>query len=109
MNSTRDRPYKKPLLENARFTWINDVRAKNLPVNSNMLIQKAKKFGEELGVVIFLTLLVCLNALKSGTEYNCTESIVNQIKQISPTLKRVKKSYIALFHSINLVMFTKWI
>ena len=33
--------------------WFNDVRTKNLPVNSDMLIEKAKKFGGELGVVGF--------------------------------------------------------
>ena len=33
--------------------WFNDVRTKNLPVNSDMIIKKAKKFGGELGVVGF--------------------------------------------------------
>ena len=52
-DSTRDRSCKEPLLESALSMWFNDVRTKNLPVNSDMIIKKAKKFGGELGVVGF--------------------------------------------------------
>ena len=44
-DSTRDRSCKEPLLESALSMWFNDVRTKNLPVNSDMIIEKAKKFG----------------------------------------------------------------
>ena len=50
---TRGRSCKKSLLESALSMWLNDVRTKNLPVNSDMIIEKAKKFGGELGVVGF--------------------------------------------------------
>ena len=52
-DSTRDRSCKEPLLESALSMWFNDVRTKNLPVKSDMIIEKAKKFGGELGVVGF--------------------------------------------------------
>ena len=52
-NSARNRSCKEPLLESALSMWFNDVRTKNLPVNSDMIIEKAKKFGGELGVVGF--------------------------------------------------------
>ena len=52
-DSTRDRSCKEPLLESALSMWFNDVRTKNLPVNSDMIIEKAKKFGGELRVVGF--------------------------------------------------------
>ena len=52
-DSTRDRSCKEPLLESALSMWFNDVRTKNLPVNSDKIIEKAKKFGGELGVVGF--------------------------------------------------------
>ena len=50
---TRGRSCKKSLLESALSMWLNDVRTKKLPVNSDMIIEKAKKFGGELGVVGF--------------------------------------------------------
>ena len=50
---TRGRSCKKSLLESALSMWLNDVRTKNLPVNSDMIIEKTKKFGGELGVVGF--------------------------------------------------------
>ena len=52
-DSTKDRVCKEPLLKSALSMWFNDVRTKNLPVNSDMIIEKAKKFGGELGVVGF--------------------------------------------------------
>ena len=53
IDSTRDRSCQEPLLESALSMWFNDVRTKNLPVNSDMIIENAKKFGRELGVVGF--------------------------------------------------------
>ena len=50
---TRGRSCKKSLLESALSMWLNDVQTKNLPVNSDMIIEKAKKFGGELVVVGF--------------------------------------------------------
>ena len=40
-------------LEQALFLWFSDVRSKNAIINDDMLIEKAKKFGVELGVQDF--------------------------------------------------------
>uniref|UniRef100_UPI00358F3611 tigger transposable element-derived protein 6-like n=1 Tax=Myxine glutinosa TaxID=7769 RepID=UPI00358F3611 len=51
--STRSRACKEPELEASLLMWFNDVRSRDLPVNGEMIIEKAKKFGEEFGVENF--------------------------------------------------------
>ncbi|CAK8694045.1 unnamed protein product [Clavelina lepadiformis] len=50
---TRARHCKEPELESAIFLWFTDVRSRNLPVTCDMLKEKAKTFGEQLGVKDF--------------------------------------------------------
>ena len=49
----RQRTGKHENLEQALFLWFNDVRSKNAIVNDDMLIEKAKTFGGQLGVQDF--------------------------------------------------------
>ena len=49
----RQRTGKHENLEQALFLWFNDVRLKNAIVNDDMLIEKAKTFGGQLGVQDF--------------------------------------------------------
>ena len=51
--STRTRGCKEPELEAALLMWFNDVRSRDVPVSGEMIIKKAKKFGEELGIENF--------------------------------------------------------
>ena len=50
---TRVRSCKEPELESAIFLWFTDVRLRNLPVTYDMLKEKVKTFGEQLGVKDF--------------------------------------------------------
>ena len=46
---TRVRSCKEPELESAIFLWLTDVCLQNLPVTCDMLKEKAKNFGKQLG------------------------------------------------------------
>ena len=49
-NKTRECGSRFPELEEALFMWFTDVSVKGLPISDDMLIEKAKTFGEKLGV-----------------------------------------------------------
>ena len=53
----RQRTGKHENLEQALFLWFNDVRSKNAIINDDMLIEKAKTFGGQLGVHILFKCL----------------------------------------------------
>ena len=46
-STSRSRHAKHEKLENALFMWFNDVRSNHASVNDEMLIEKAKQFGEK--------------------------------------------------------------
>ena len=52
-SSLRQRMGRHDNLEQALFLWFNDVRAKNAIINDDMLIEKAKTYGNQLGVQDF--------------------------------------------------------
>ena len=49
----RQRTGKHENLEQALFLWISAIGSKNAIINDDVLIEKAKKFGIELGVQDF--------------------------------------------------------
>ena len=52
-SSLRQRMGRHDNLEQALFLWFSDVRAKNAIINDDMLIEKAKTYGNQLGVQDF--------------------------------------------------------
>ena len=48
------------------------------------------------------------NDLKRGKDFHCTKFMQNQMKLILLMLKKVEKNYVALFQSMNLMMYTTW-
>ena len=52
-SSLRQRMGRHDNLEQALFLWFNDVRAKNAIINDDMLIEKPKTYGNQLGVQDF--------------------------------------------------------
>ena len=46
----RLRPAKHDAMEKALFLWFTSARAKNLPISKDVLRNKAKQFGRDLGV-----------------------------------------------------------
>jgi hypothetical protein len=49
-NLVRQRSGKHDKLEEVLFLWFSDVRAQNACITDKMLIEKAKKFGSDLGI-----------------------------------------------------------
>ena len=52
-STTRNRFGQHPKLESALVLWLNDIRSRNAVVNDEMMLEKARKFGEELHVENF--------------------------------------------------------
>ena len=52
-SSLRQRMGRYDNLEQVLFLWFNDIRAKNTIINDDMLIEKAKIYGNQLGVQDF--------------------------------------------------------
>ena len=52
-STSRSRHAKHEKLENALFMWFNDVRSNHASVNDEMLIEKAKQFGEKMNITDF--------------------------------------------------------
>jgi len=49
-NAKRIRQAEQPYLEEMILIWMSDTKAHNLPINDEMIIEKAKMFGKQIGI-----------------------------------------------------------
>jgi len=52
-HAKRIRQAEQPYLEEMILLWMSDTKAHNLPISDEMIIEKAKMFGEQIGISRF--------------------------------------------------------
>ena len=96
----RARSCKEPELESAIILWFTDVCSRNLPVTCDMLKEKSKTFGEQLGVENFTYSNSWLNRFKERRGITLQsvhrECAAANVVEVSKGRKIYKKSLLTM-------------